>query len=226
MKLFVTMLCCLTVSLAFADDKKIKMNFVNEQLTTIIGLYSKASGQKFTIDPTVRGTITLLNPEDVTLEESFNQISEALALNGFAIVKHGDMMTIRNARSAQRDGIEVSTTLPSAKPQRMATWIVNLKHVDVWSIRSQIGRLLSSSYGEIEAVENTNQLIITDFTSSINRIAEMIKNIDQAPEAGVMKIVEKAKKERLERNKHKEKIEKKVELKMENKAEPKAETTK
>ncbi|MFN7729909.1 MAG: hypothetical protein ACK5P7_12195 [Bdellovibrio sp.] len=60
------------------------MNFVNEDITKVIEVYSKAANQKFIIDPSVRGKVTLLNPEDIDLTEAFNQISGALMLNGFS----------------------------------------------------------------------------------------------------------------------------------------------
>lgn len=199
-------------SFAFAQEK-IKMNSNNEEVTKMIETYSKATGQKFIIDSTVRGKATVFNSEEVTYEEAFNIISEVLALNGFAMIKKDNVYVVRNARSAQRDGIEVYTTLPKAKPERMATWVVTLKTVSAAEIRSQMGRLLNSSYGELEANLKTNQLIVTDFTSSINRIAEMIKEIDQPLKPGLEKIVAQAEKERAARR-----AEKKADDKLKEKA--------
>lgn len=105
---------------SFAAETKIKMYFPKEDILKIIEMYSKATGQKFVIDPSVRGQVSILVQEPVSSEEAFNQLSSALALNGFAISKQDDTMIIQNARSAQRNLIEVNTTLPSLKPQRMA----------------------------------------------------------------------------------------------------------
>lgn len=167
----------LSTSNVVAAENKMKLNVVNKDIVSLLQDYSKASGQKFIIDSTVRGKITLLNQEDVPLEEAFNQISEALALNGFSIIKNENAITVRNARSAQRDGIEISETLPAAKPQRMATWVINLKYASAESIQQQI-RLITSAYGEMSAYPNTNQLIISDFTGNLQRISELIKKID------------------------------------------------
>lgn len=179
MKQFVFILMFFWVQGLFAADK-IKMNFVNEDLPLIIEHYSKESGTKFIIDSTVRGKITLLNNEKVTLEEAYNQLSEALAINGFAIVKRDDYSVIRNARSAQRDGIEVYINeVPGLRPQRMATWIVNLKYVSAKDLLQNSGRLINSSYGEMSVNQEKNQLIITDFTSSLNKVAKMLQEMDK-----------------------------------------------
>lgn len=191
---FLLLLCLLLSTSVFAAETKMKLNAKNIELSELIENYSKASGQRFIIDSTVRGKISILNPAEVSIEEAFNQISEALALNGFAIVKNGDVMTIRNARSAQRDNIETYDTLPSAKPQRMVTWIITLKHTSASDLMMQL-RMLSSSYGELSAVRGTNQLVITDWTSNIQHVSEMIKRVDVPADPALAKIIAKSKKE-------------------------------
>ena len=81
-----------------------------------------------------------------------------------------------------------------------------------------MGRLLNSSYGEIEAMPKTNQLVITDWTSSLNRISEMLKEIDQPLKPNIEKIVSKAEKEQAVQRKTEVK---KVEDKKETPAEEK-----
>ncbi|MBC7465582.1 MAG: general secretion pathway protein GspD [Bdellovibrio sp.] len=182
---------------AHADDK-MKMNFKDEDITKVIEQYSKAAGKKFIIDSTVRGKVTILNPTEVSLEEAYNQISTALALNGFAILKQDDNFVIRNARSAQRDNVEVVNEVPTMKPERMVTWVIALKNVSADDVQSQI-RILTSSYGEIVASSKTNQLIITDWTPNLQRVAEIVKKLDVVVDPATLKIVTQAKKERMER---------------------------
>ena len=175
-KLFV--LCTVFLSLAVFADEKIQFNFPNEEITKIIEIYSKASNTRFVIDSTVRGKISLLNSSPLSLEEAYNQLSEALGLNGFGILKKEDYSIVRNARSIQRDGIEVSTQLPSLRPQRMATWIVNLKYISAYDMQKYLGRFINSSYGEMQILPHNNQLVISDFTSTLHRISQMIKEAD------------------------------------------------
>lgn len=184
----------LSTSTIFAGDSTMKLNVVNEEITKLLQDYSKVSGQRFIIDSTVRGKISILNPSELSLEEAFNQISEALALNGFAIIKNDDVMTVRNARSAQRDNIEVSDTLPKAKPNRMMTWVINLKHASAMDIQRSL-RLLTSSYGEISASVSTNQLVISDWSYNLQRVAEIIKRVDVKQDPSLSKMVAQSKKQ-------------------------------
>ncbi len=199
MRSFALMLVSFSMSFAQAADK-IKMYFNNEELTKIIEIYSKASGQKFVIDSQVRGKISLFNQEPVSVEEAFNQLSSALAVNGFAISKQGDTMVIKSARYIQRDLIEVSAERPSLKPERMYTWIYTVKHLPAESINRDL-RILVSKDGEMVVNSNTNQLVFTDWVSNLNRVAELMKEIDKPVDLGTAKLVEASKKDREARKK-------------------------
>jgi len=185
----------LSVSSVFAaTDTKMKLNVVNEDISKLLQDYSKASGQSFIVDSTVRGKISILNSNDVSLDEAFNQISEALALNGFAIIKNDNVMTVRNARSAQRDNIEVTDTLPKAKPNRMMTWVINLKYASAMDVQRSL-RLLTSSYGEISTNISTNQLVISDWSYNLQRVGEIIKRVDVKQDPSLSKMVAQSKKQ-------------------------------
>jgi general secretion pathway protein D len=195
MKMITTLILPLcSVSIAFADVKT-AMNFNNEELGKVVEQYSKVSGQKFIIDPGVRGKITILLPEPVSTEEAFNHLSTALAVNGYAISKQGDTMVIKSARNIQRDLIEVSTQRPTLKPERMYSWIYRGKNVSVTEISTEL-RILNSRDGEVAPFSRTNQLIITDWVSNINRIADLLTEIDKPIDVNTAKIVESERKSR------------------------------
>ncbi len=176
-------------------EEKIKMYYNNEDLTKIIELYSKASGQKFILDPSVRGKVSIFIPEPVSIDEAFNQLSSALAVNGFGISKQGDTMIVKSARNIQRDLIEVSSAKPSITPERMYIWIYTPQNISAGSITKDL-RILTSKDGELSVNENTNQLIICDWVSNIIRISEILKEVDKKVDPSIAKIIENSKKER------------------------------
>lgn len=193
MKLLIIAFALVSFNWASAQEK-MKFNFINEDITKIIDTYSKTTATKMVIDSTVRGNITIMNPGEITTEEALNQLSEGLAINGYSMNKREDYYVIRNARSAQRDALEISTSLPSLKPQRMATWIVTLKNVPVAEMQGQIGRMANSSYGEMVYNRKSNQLMISDFTSSLHRINSMLLEFDRTEDPRMNKMAEESRK--------------------------------
>ncbi|MFP5519188.1 MAG: hypothetical protein ACLGGX_04750 [Bdellovibrionia bacterium] len=199
MRLLTMLLIFTSMSIAQAENK-IKMYFTNEELVKIIQIYSKASGQKFIVDPGVRGKVSIFVQEPVSIEEGFNHLSSALALNGYAISKQGDTMVVKASRNIQRDLIEVSTERPAIKPERMYTWVYNVKHMTPGAISSDLRNLMSRD-GEIAVSSSTNHFIFTDWVTNLNRIADLLKEIDKPLDASTVKLIEASKKEKSDRKK-------------------------
>jgi general secretion pathway protein D len=147
------------------------------EITDFIQNYAKASGKRFMVDPGVHGLIGLHNPGPVSLDEAYNQLGAALAMNGFSFVQQGDLTKVMNSRNAQRSGIEVTNQLPELKPERMVTWVARLKHISAEEVNKRL-RILPSKDGDMTPYEPTNSLMISDYTSNIHRIAKVIAEID------------------------------------------------
>jgi type II secretory pathway component GspD/PulD (secretin) len=177
----------------FAADKKMKMNFNNEEITKIIEAYSKASEQTFIIDPGVRGRVSIINAESVELAEAYNQLSSALALNGYGISKQENTFIVRPARNIQRDLIEVTSEVPALKPERMVSWIVTFKNMSAKNVIREM-RNLTSKDGEISMNAQSNQIVITDWSSNLNKIAELFKQLDKPADPKLSKLIEQNKK--------------------------------
>lgn len=183
------------LSLTLLAQQKINMSFNNEELIKVIETYAKASGQKFIVDPSVRGKISIFLPEPVSIEEAFNHLSSALAINGYSISKQQDTMVIKSSRNIQRDLIEVSTERPSLKPERMYTWIYKAKYLSAEQISREL-RILNSRDGELSSYARNNVIVFTDYVSNINRVADLLAELDKPVDANTTKIVEASKKER------------------------------
>ncbi|HEX7674968.1 MAG TPA: hypothetical protein VF412_12390 [Bdellovibrio sp.] len=185
----------------------IPFTFQNEELSKVIEAYSKASGQKFILDPGVRGRVTILMPEKISVEEAFNQLSSALAVNGFAISKQGDTMVIMTARNIQRNLLEVTTQVPALKPERMVSYIYTPKYLTVDVLNRDL-RILPSRDGEMNSFMPKNQLIINDWSSNVNRVAQLLAELDKPNSPETQKLVDMMKKNSEARHAQKVKEEK------------------
>ncbi len=198
MKCLILLLTITSLTFA-AGNEKIKMYFNDAEITKIVEVYSKATGQKFVIDPGVRGRISIFIQEPISTEEAFNHLSSALAVNGYGISKQGDTMIVESGRNVQRDLIEVSTERPSLTPQRMYTWIYTFKNTSAEEVNRDL-RILPSKDGEMNVYASTNQVIITDWVTNLNRVAEILKEVDKKPSTDIAKLVEVAKKRNREKS--------------------------
>jgi general secretion pathway protein D len=162
---------------AFAADK-VSFNYENADINKVIKDYAKMTGQKFIVDPQVRGQITITNPSEITTEEAFNELSSALALNGIGISTQDGTMIVQQARAVQRNLIPVTKELPPLHPTRMVTYVIDLKNVSADDVNKQL-RILTSKDGELVPYTHTNQIFVTDWTPNLHRIAKMMTFVDE-----------------------------------------------
>lgn len=172
---------------------KIKIYFNNEEVSKMIEVYSRASGQKFIIDPAVKGKVSIFIQEPVEITEAFNHLSSALAIHGIGMIKQNDTYIVRNAKKLQRDLIEVGTETPNPTPERMYTWIYTVRNMPASQLMRNL-KILPSKDGEMNVNENTNQIIFTDWSSNIVRISTILKEVDKPNSADIEAILEAEKK--------------------------------
>jgi general secretion pathway protein D len=163
----------------FAAGKTMSMNFKNKDVAEIIEIYGKNSGEKFIIDPDVRGKMTILSEQPVDLPEAFHLMSSALALRGYAILKKEGFFMVRNARSATKDMVETSDKLPeSTKPERLFTWIVKPQFLRAETFEKNLRNLISRD-GDFFVDPGLNQMVITDYLSNLHRVQAIIQASDR-----------------------------------------------
>jgi general secretion pathway protein D len=171
------LVCALFSAAAFAADK-VSFNYENADINKVIKDYAKMTGQKFIVDPQVRGQITITNPSEITTEQAFNELSSALALNSIGISTQDGTMIVQQARAVQRNLIPVTKELPPLHPTRMVTYVIDLKNVSADEVNKQL-RILTSKDGELVPYTHTNQIFVTDWTPNLHRIAKMMTFVDE-----------------------------------------------
>lgn len=181
----------LPIASPFSQDVKMKLNFKDQEVTTMIESFAKASQKTFVVDPGVRGRFSVFAAGEVGLDEAFDLLSTGLALNGYSIVERQGRYVVMASRNAQRSSIPTLTEITSVKPERYVTLLVKLKHISVDDVNKRL-RVLPSKDGEMTAYEPTNSLMITDYISNVNRIAELLKQLDQPVSAPVARIVKES----------------------------------
>jgi general secretion pathway protein D len=187
MKTTLLLISLLLSASSFAAN--VKFSFQNEDVAKVVETYSKLTGQKFVLDSSVRGKISIFGADNVTTEEAFNLLSSGLATNGYAISKQEDTMIIKSARNIQRDLIETTTSLPALKPERMVTYIYTFKNIPATTINRDL-RILTSKDGECSVYARQNQIIMTDWASNIQRVDDLFKQIDRPTDPKIAKLAE------------------------------------
>ncbi|MCB0364337.1 MAG: type II secretion system secretin GspD [Bdellovibrionaceae bacterium] len=152
-------------------------DYPNADIADVIKAISELTGKNFIVDPQVRGKVTIIAPTQVSVAEAYKAFLSALAINGYTVVPSGKFLKIKSARNAQRDSIETYSGNYFPNTDQMITRIIKLKYISAADVNKQL-RILPSKDGEMVPYEPTNSIIISDYGSNIERVMNIINQLD------------------------------------------------
>jgi general secretion pathway protein D len=156
----------------------VTMNFKEVDLQVFIKFISELTGKNFLVDPNVKGTVTIISPQKVTVDEVYRVFLSVLDVNGFATVDAGDVIKVIPTASARTKATEtVLTRRLGPREDKIITQLVPLKYADA----AYLGKLLASlveKTGLLIPYQETNTIIVIDTQSNINRLVRIITELD------------------------------------------------
>jgi general secretion pathway protein D len=161
-----------------AEPKLITMNFQDVEINVLAKFISEITGKNFIIDEKVRGKVTVISPTKITPEAAYLMFQSVLQVKGFTIVPSGAVIKIVPTREAKQTGLP--TLSPgSATPvgDGFVTRLVPLQHVDARDMATVLRPMVSQD-GLVVPYTPTNNLILTDAASNLQRLLGMIEELD------------------------------------------------
>src|SRR5881628_1832352 len=156
------------------------LNFDNADIETMIQAASEIIGFNYVLAPDVRGKVTVQTSGRIAQEEVFGVLLAILEVQGFTAVKAGNLYKILRIEGARERAVPTIVG-PTADPNRTSdeiiTQIVPIKYSAVADL-SALLRPLISTRGTLIAHRETNVLIITDTSSNVTRLLDIIRLVD------------------------------------------------
>lgn len=149
-----------------------QLDLRDADLRSFVEIVSEATGRNFVIDPAVRGTVTVLAPENVTSAALYEIFLNVLEVNRLTIVKGVDadrIVPLNAARELSPGG---------AGSGAYVTRVIQVRHVPVNEILDVIRPLLPSE-AVISTVPKARMIILSDRAGNLRRIQNLITELDQ-----------------------------------------------
>lgn len=167
-----------TAATAPVDMQYISIDFNNVDIAVFIKFISELTGTNFVVDQRVKGKVTIISPNKISLQEAYKVFESVLEIHGFTTVEAGEITKIIPMPDARTKNIETILQEESTGPEdKVVTQLIPLKYADVERIRALFAPLVSKS-SVMLAYPATNTLIITDVYSNITRLLRIIGEID------------------------------------------------
>jgi general secretion pathway protein D len=176
-------------SAGLPPQNTITMNFQNVDIPVLAKFISEITGRNFIIDESVRGKVTVISPSKVTPEQAYRIFQSVLQIKGFTTVEQGKVITIEPARNVRaRARLTKSETPAQSGPDEYVTRMVKLKNIDAASIIGVIQPMISHD-GLVAAFPSDNTVIVTDDAYNVERLVEIIGELDVRGEQATIVVI-------------------------------------
>jgi len=171
------------------STKYVTLDFDGVDIKVFIKFIADVTGRNFIIDDKVSGRVTIISPRKMAIDEAYNVFLSVLEVNGLGTVPSGEVTKIVRAADAITKSLDTAVDPPTIKDDMMITQIIPLRYADANNMRTLFTPLLSKGTSQILAYPQTNVLIITDTTSNIKKILEILEIIDVTGFAEELRII-------------------------------------
>ena len=162
------------------ENALISMDFFDVDINVFIKFVSEFTGKKFIVDPAVKGTVNVISPTKLTRTEAYEVFQSVLEVHGYTTVAAGKIIKIVPQQKAKDKGIQTLTDQKDYRGREldtMVTRIIPLRYADAVELQSLLTPLISKS-SVMVAHGATNTLVVTDINSNIERLIQIIREID------------------------------------------------
>lgn len=164
------------------DKEEFSLNFDDTNLYEVIDVLAKSLQINYVIDPRVKGTVTIHTTGKISKKELFSVMEHILKINGVAMVKVGNLYKILPFSEAKTEPISpqierglMETPLP--REGEVVIQIVPLKFISATEMTKILKPFLTPE-GDLYEFAQINLLIITDTSSNIQKLLQMVRIFD------------------------------------------------
>lgn len=162
---------------AFGPEVMESFEFENIALTDLTKHMQKLTGLNLILDKDLKGKITIMAPNPITVGDVWKAYLTALNINGYTLVKSGAFYKIVNSRDIRYTPTKIYTGNYTPNTENYAMRIIPLKNINSSEVTRSF-RPFMSRYGRIIEIKQTNTIIVQDTGENINRLVRLIKFID------------------------------------------------
>jgi general secretion pathway protein D len=163
------------------DGKYVFLNFEDVDVATVLSNVSELVGLNYVMGRDVRGTITVKTSNEIPIDELPHFIESILNVYNLAVVPSGNIMKVLPLAEATRRGVRTSVGFSlegiSKEDDKVVTQIIPLRYITSNEVAQQFRNILSQG-GSILEFERVNTIVITDFSTNVDRMLKIINEVD------------------------------------------------
>jgi general secretion pathway protein D len=161
-----------------SKDKKVSFNFVDVDISAVVKFISEVTGKNFVYDDKVKGTITIIAPSKLSMDDAFNLFTSVLELKGFTIIPSGKIYKIVPISQAKQSGTEIIKEGTALVSDTYIARLIQLKSISSSNAMNFLQPLISKD-GHISSFGPGNMLMVVDAATNVEKVLEILEAIDK-----------------------------------------------
>ncbi|MCC6728867.1 MAG: hypothetical protein IT208_05960 [Chthonomonadales bacterium] len=164
----------------------VTMDFRGSDIGNVLKFFAMATGWQIVPDPGLSGPVTIISPRPLTIDQAFQVLQSTLEVRGFSgqIERRGQTTILKIVpldRAVQstplvRQGTDAPN--PAEIHGQVITQVIPVDNVDAATLAKELAPLINKGASMV-GTQGTNALVVTDTASNVDRIAELVKILDQ-----------------------------------------------
>jgi general secretion pathway protein D len=135
------------------------------------------SGKTIIVDPRVKGTLQVTAPQPVTPQMAYEIILTSLRMQGYAAVEVDDVVLILPEADAKFYAAPVATKGKGKVSGKTETRVFALKNESATQMLQTLRPLVGPT-SAMNADAGSNTLVVTDYSTNLDRLARIIDHLD------------------------------------------------
>ena len=160
------------------QENKVSFNFVDVDIATVVKFISDITKKNFVFDERVKGTITIIAPSKLSVDEAFSLFTSVLELKGFTIIQSGKVYKIIPIAQAKQFGTEIIRDETITVSDAYITRLIPLHSISSANAVNFLQPVVSKD-GYIASFGPSNMLMIVDSVTNIERVLDILGSIDK-----------------------------------------------
>ena len=152
------------------------INLRDADIRSLSEQVSEITDRTLVLDPNVSGVVTVISANPLTASGVWELFQSVLAVQGYVALPSGNLWRIVPQATIREGGTTPQET-PNPGRLDVITELVPLRNFPATTAVAAL-RPLVASYGYIEAIVDTNTLVITDTAENVRRIEDIVRTLD------------------------------------------------
>lgn len=165
------------MSMAQAQEEQTwRLNLKDADIRAFVTQVADITGYSFVVDPRVKGKVTVLSSAAMNKNEIYDLFLAVLNVHGFTAIPGEEVIKVVQQVDAKQSA-EILSRFEETPSEQLITRVIQIDNANALEL-VPILRPLVAKYGHLAGVAAANALIISDHSSNIERIEQIVRELD------------------------------------------------